>query len=157
MSRRGPWYHVSWKGKPERSGTLAMNVGIHFFDLLQWLFGPPVENHVHLRQADRFAGTLRLERARVRWFLSIAADDLPAAVVEEGGYAYRSITMNGAEIEFSTGFTDLHTRVYEDILAGGGYGLEEARPAIELVHEVRNVELSMPTGEPHPSLVRHLS
>ncbi len=152
ITRRGPWYHVSWKGRPERSGTLAMNIGIHFFDLLQWLFGPAVENAVHLRELDRFGGTLRLEKARVRWFLSINADDLPAAVVAGGGYAFRSITLDGTEMEFSTGFTDLHTRVYEDILAGGGYGLEEARAAIDLVHHVRNVDLTPPTGAPHPSL-----
>ena len=157
MSRRGPWYHVSWKGKPERSGTLAMNIGIHFFDLLQWLFGEPIENHVHVRRDERFAGTLRLERARVRWFLSIDADDLPQHVVDAGGYAYRSITLDGEEMEFSTGFTDLHTRVYEDILAGRGFGLQEARAAIEIVHQVRNVELSLPSGEPHPSVLPHLS
>jgi len=156
ITRRGPWYHVSWKGRPERSGTLAMNIGIHFFDLLQWLFGPSVENHVHLRELDKFAGTLRLEKARVRWFLSIDAADLPASVADAGGYAYRSITLDGTEMEFSTGFTDLHTRVYEDILAGRGYGLEEARAAIALVHDVRNVELSTPAGAPHPSLERHL-
>ena len=153
ITRRGPWYHVSWKGKPERSGTLAMNVGIHFFDLLQWLFGAPEENAVHVRELDRFAGTMKLRKARVRWFLSINAGDLPQSVVGAGGYAYRSITLDGTEMEFSTGFTDLHTRVYEDILGGGGYGLEEARPAIELVHQVRNVELSAPLGAPHPSLL----
>ena len=156
ITRRGPWYHVSWKGRPERSGSLAMNVGIHFFDLLQWLFGSVVESAVHVREEQRVAGTMRLEKARVRWFLSISADDLPPSVVEAGGYAHRSLTMEGAEIEFSTGFTDLHTRVYEDILSGGGYGLEDARTAIELVHQVRNVDISLPKDAPHPSLVRHL-
>jgi len=140
ITRRGRWYDVSWKGSPEKSGGVAMNIGVHFFDLLGWLFGEPEHWEVHLRTPRKMAGLLELERARVRWFLSVDEDDLPAPVREAGKFAYRSMTLDGQEIEFSDGFTDLHTRVYREILAGRGNGIVDARPAIELVFALNNCD-----------------
>lgn|SRR5574341_117922 len=154
ITRRGHWYFYSWKGDPEQSGSLAMNIGIHFFDLLIWLFGSVQTSYVYLAQADRMAGMLELERACVNWFLSINGDDLPQSVREAGTYAFRSITIDGIEVEFTEGFTDLHTRVYENILAGGGFGIEEARPSIELVHRIRNSEIVAAPPSAHPFLNR---
>ena len=131
VTRRGPWYHQSWKGHAERSGTLAMNIGIHFFDMLLWLFGPVERSRVHVRTPTRLAGHLELEWARVKWFLSIEVDDLPAGSLAAGRHAHRGLTFDGQEFDFSSGFDDLHTRVYQDILSGGGYGIEDARPSIE--------------------------
>ncbi|MBX2852535.1 MAG: Gfo/Idh/MocA family oxidoreductase, partial [Phycisphaeraceae bacterium] len=119
ITRRGQWYNTSWKGDPQRSGGVAMNIGIHFFDMLMWLYGKPESTAMHLRDARRMAGSLELERASVRWFLSIDADDLPDSIKANGGHAFRSITADGEEIDMSAGFTDLHTRVYEDVMAGG--------------------------------------
>lgn len=152
ITRRGPWYMVSWKGSEERSGGLAMNIGVHFFDLLTWLFGACADCSVHLREAGRLAGTLELEHARVRWFLSVNGEDLPAGYLEQGRAAFRSITIDGEELEFSEGFTDLHTRVYAATLAGQGFGIEVARPSIELVHRIRVAPLTPPDGPPHPFL-----
>jgi len=140
VTRRGKWYDVSWKGNPEKSGGVSMNIGVHFFDLLGWLFGEPEHWEVHLRTPRKMAGVLELERARVRWFLSVDEDDLPESVRQAGKFAYRSMTLDGQEIEFSDGFTDLHTRVYREILAGRGAGLEDARPAIELVFALNNCD-----------------
>nr|MCU0982435.1 Gfo/Idh/MocA family oxidoreductase [Pirellulaceae bacterium] len=120
VTRRGKWYDVSWKGNPEKSGGVSMNIGVHFFDLLGWLFGEPEHWEVHLRTPRKMAGLLELERARVRWFLSVDEDDLPESTRAAGKFAYRSMTLDGQEIEFSDGFTDLHTRVYREILAGRG-------------------------------------
>ncbi len=145
ITRRGAWYSVSWKGSDEKSGGIAMNIGIHFFDVLIWLFGPLKETTVCLRTPSRMSGTLELENASVRWFLSVAEEDLP-----DGGHAYRSITIDGEEIEFTRGFADLHTRVYEDVLAGGGFGIEDARPAIELVHRIRTANVESPGADAHP-------
>jgi len=142
VTRRGPWYGVSWKGSEEKSGGVAMNIGVHFFDMLMWLFGSVSECQVHLRQAQRMAGFLALERADVRWFLSVDADDLPEGWLEAGKPAFRSITIDGTEVEFSGGFEDLHTRVYAETLAGRGFGIEDARPSVELVHRIRTSELS---------------
>ncbi|MEX1027261.1 MAG: Gfo/Idh/MocA family oxidoreductase [Candidatus Paceibacterota bacterium] len=150
ITRRGAWYAVSWKGNKEKSGGVAMNIGIHFFDLLLWLFGEAEDSEVHLAESNRMSGLLRLERANVRWFLSTDANDLPSSVVENGGFAYRSMTYDGQEIEFSKGFTDLHTRVYEDILAGGGFGLQDALPAISLAHGISHAPAVAPTGHRHP-------
>ncbi|WP_153556608.1 Gfo/Idh/MocA family oxidoreductase [Roseimaritima sediminicola] len=150
ITRRGAWYGVSWKGKKEKSGGVAMNIGIHFFDLMLWLFGEATDNEVHLADANRMGGLLRLERANVRWFLSTDANDLPKEVVDNGGYAYRSMTYDGQEIEFSKGFTDLHTRVYRDILDGGGFGLGDAKPSIALAHQISNTPACTPTGVRHP-------
>jgi UDP-N-acetyl-2-amino-2-deoxyglucuronate dehydrogenase len=140
VTRRGKWYDVSWKGNPEKSGGISMNIGVHFFDLLGWLFGEPEHWEVHLRTPRKMAGVLELERARVRWFLSVDEDDLPESVRQAGKFAYRSMTLDGQEIEFSDGFTDLHTRVYREILAGRGAGLDDARPAIELVFALNNCD-----------------
>ena len=154
VTRRGPWYHSSWKGNEERSGGIAMNIGIHFFDLLMWLFGEVVDSEVHLQRADKMAGALQLERARVRWFLSVDGDDLPAQCREAGQFAYRSLRMDGEEMEFSRGFSDLHTRVYKEILGGGGYGIEEARPAISLVRRIREADEAPAKLGTHPLLAR---
>lgn len=150
ITRRGPWYHVSWKGSEERSGGVGMNIGVHFFDLLLWLFGSCADARVHLHQADRMAGTLELEHARVRWFLSVNGEDLPEGYLEKGRSAFRSITIDGQELEFSEGFTDLHTRVYAATLAGQGFGVDVARPSIDLVNRIRQAPLTAPEGPPHP-------
>lgn len=150
ITRRGRWYDASWKGSHEKSGGVAMNIGIHFFDLLHWLFGDVEQSEVHISQKRKMAGVLDLERARVRWFLSTDANDLPESVVENGGYAYRSMTYEGQEIEFSGGFTELHTRVYEEILAGRGTGIQETRPAIELAHTINRSDVTSSLSGAHP-------
>ncbi len=154
ITRRGRWYDASWKGSPEKSGGVALNIGIHFFDLLHWLFGEVEQSNVHLRRSRQMGGTLEFERARVRWFLSTDANDLPDKVVEEGGYAYRSMTYDGQEIEFSGGFKDLHTRVYEEILAGRGTGIRETRPAIEIAHTINRSKIKMNLSDAHPLVSR---
>lgn len=141
VTGRGPWYHVSWKGREERSGGLAANIGIHFFDLLVWLFGPVETSLVHARGPRRVAGTLHLERARVRWLLSVDVADLPFPPQAGQPLTHRSLTLDGREVEFSEGFADLHTRVYEEVLAGGGVGLAEARPSVELAYRIRTAGL----------------
>ena len=138
ITSRGQWYHYSWKGALDRSGGLATNIGIHFFDLLQWIFGGKVRSEVHWNEKDRIAGHLELAKANVRWYLSIAREDLPQESLTKESTTFRSITVDGKEVEFSEGFTDLHTRVYEHILAGGGFGIDDARPSIELAHDIRN-------------------
>ena len=155
ITRRGRWYDASWKGSGEKSGGVAMNIGIHFFDLLHWLFGEVEDSVLHLKGPRRMGGVTYFERARVRWFLSTDADDLPEEVVQDGGYAYRSMTYDGQEIEFSKGFTDLHTRVYEEILAGRGTGLRDARPAIELAHSINKSDTASSLAEAHP-MVAHV-
>ena len=151
VTRRGSWYDVSWKGDPKKSGGPSMNIGVHFFDLLLWLFGEAEHAELHLKETRRMSGYLELERARVRWFLSVDEADLPTAVKESGKFAYRSMTMDGQELEFSDGFTNLHTRSYEEILAGNGFGIREARPAIELVHRINSLDIQH-TGTIHPKL-----
>jgi UDP-N-acetyl-2-amino-2-deoxyglucuronate dehydrogenase len=138
ITARGPWYHVSWKGSEERSGGLAMNIGIHFFDLLMWLFGPVTRVEVHRRDEQRMTGTLELRDADVRWQLSIDRSDLPASATT----TYRSITVDGEEIEFTGGFETLHTDVYRDILGGRGARIADARPSIELVHAIRTAPIT---------------
>ncbi len=152
ITRRGAWYAVSWKGDEARSGGVAMNIGIHFFDLLIWLFGSVEHSEVHLRRADKMAGRLELQRANVRWFLSLDGGDLPAAAAGKGQTAYRSLQIDGQNVEFSEGFTDLHTRVYEEILAGRGYGMADARDAIQAVYDIRKAEVVTPRGNGHPLL-----
>ena len=152
ITRRGAWYQSSWKGSEEKSGGVAMNIGVHFFDLLTWLFGCVQDSAMHLREASRMAGVLELERARVRWFLSVDGADLPDDVKAAQGYAFRSLKVGGEEIEFSTGFTDLHTKVYQEILAGRGYGIADARASIETVHRLRQQELTTPGPDAHPLL-----
>lgn len=154
ITRRGPWYHHSWKGQEQKSGGIAVNIGIHLFDVLTWLFGSTHEERLHLSSASRMSGSLELEWASVKWFLSVDKEDLPAGYMEAGKAAFRSLTLDGEEIEFSDGFTDLHTRVYRDILGGGGYGLDEAKPAIELVHRIRQCPVTNAKNGAHPLLER---
>ncbi|RBW54251.1 oxidoreductase [Tenacibaculum sp. E3R01] len=149
ITSRGGWYHVSWKGDESKSGGIATNIGIHFYDMLTWIFGEVQENIVHLREIDKAAGYLEFEKARVRWYLSIDENSLPNEVKEKGQKTYRSITVNGQEIEFSKGFTELHTESYRKILKGKGYGLIDAKQSIEIVHDIRNVDL-INNGEKHP-------
>lgn len=152
ITSRGNWYHVSWKGQPEKSGGLATNIGIHLFDLLVWLFGPVEEILVHQAESKRMAGVLELERASVRWLLSVDRDDLPKVSHEAGKTTFRSIVVDGHEVEFSEGFTDLHTRLYEQTLAGQGFGIDDARPSIELTHRIRQAAVSPLAGLVHPFL-----
>jgi UDP-N-acetyl-2-amino-2-deoxyglucuronate dehydrogenase len=152
ITRRGQWYDASWKGDIARSGGVSMNIGIHFFDMLLWLYGKVERTEVHVRDDRRMAGWIELERARVRWFLSIDEQDLPAGIREQGGFAHRSITADGQEIDMSKGFADLHTRVYEDILAGRGFGIDDARAAIDLVYHIRNDTIVDSAANAHPLL-----
>lgn len=156
VTARGAWYDVSWKGSEERSGGLITNIGIHFFDLLLWLFGPAVDAQVHLRDPKRMGGYIELERARVSWFLSTDIQDLPFSAEPGVRTTFRSITVDGQEIEFSEGFTDLHTRVYEQALAGNGFGIDDARPSITLTSEIRHLPLTDPGSAPtrHPVVSR---
>lgn len=152
ITSRGHWYQVSWKGDERKSGGIATNIGVHFFDMLHFLFGTPQESIVHLNSDQHAAGYLEFERARVRWFLSVSANDLPKQARQRAQRTYRSITVDGQEIEFSGGFTDLHTRSYEEILAGRGFGVEESRIAIELVAGIREATPESKRGEHHPFL-----
>ena len=154
LTSRGNWYHISWKGDESKSGGIATNIGVHFYDMLSWVFGPLKHNVVHERKEDRAAGYLEFAQARVRWFLSINEDLLPKDIAAKGQRTYRSITVNGEEIEFSGGFTDLHTLSYEAILKGKGFGLEASKTSIEIVHEIRNVEISSKMGDFHPFLLK---
>ena len=141
ITSRGKWYFVSWKGDISKSGGVASNIGIHFFDMLIWIFGNVKHHEVHYSEPlKKMTGYIELEKANVRWFLSVDYNDLPEEIKQKGQRTYRSITFDGEEIEFSGGFTDLHTVVYEDILNGGGFGLEDARPSIELVYQIRNMQ-----------------
>lgn len=152
ITSRGGWYHTSWKGNIEKSGGIATNIGIHFFDLLQWLFGAVGDVKVFLSDPSRMAGFLELEKARVRWFLSVDYHDLPFKFQPGGKATYRSITVDGSELEFSEGFTDLHTRVYEQILAGYGHGPNDVRPSIDLTYRIRQAPI-IPAGDLlHPYL-----
>lgn len=150
LTSRGHWYYTSWKGDISKSGGIATNIGVHFYDMLTWIFGEVKENVVHVHTHDRAAGFLQLEKARVRWFLSINYDALPQAVKETGQRTYRSIQVEGEELEFSGGFTDLHTTSYEQILAGNGYGMQETKTAIEIVHHIRSASPVGLKGDYHP-------
>lgn len=154
ITPRGPWYHVSWKGQDQKSGGIALNIGVHFFDLLLWLFGEAHAARVHLASPARMSGTLELEHAEVQWFLSVEEADMPLGQLAAGKTAFRSLSIDDEEIEFSDGFAGLHTRVYRDILSGRGMGLDAARPAIELVHRIRHSDVSPPDGSSHPLLRR---
>ena len=151
FTSRGSWYHASWKGFEQKSGGIATNIGVHFYDMLSFVFGPLRENVVHYRAADAAAGYLEFAQARVRWVLSINRDHLPAHT-PEGQTTHRSITVEGEEIEFSGGFTDLHTASYEKIIQGQGYGLEIVRPSIEVVSSIRNAPINLSKGEQHPDI-----
>ena len=150
LTSRGNWYFTSWKGDFNKSGGIATNIGVHFYDMLSHLFGKVKENTVHLHTHDRASGYLEFDRARVRWFLSINEDVLPKEVKEKGQRTYRSISVDGEELEFSGGFTDLHTDVYKGILNGEGYGIEDSRQAIEIVHDIRNSSPIGLKGDYHP-------
>ena len=150
ITPRGHWYMVSWKGDVVKSGGVATNIGVHFFDMLQWIFGEVQYNIVHIDEPTKAAGFLELERARVRWFLSLDKDDLP--IDGTGPRTYRSIVVDGREIEFSDGLTDLHTRSYEKILHGNGFGIQDAKPAIEIISTIRRTKPIGLTGEYHPML-----
>jgi UDP-N-acetyl-2-amino-2-deoxyglucuronate dehydrogenase len=150
ITGRGNWYFISWKGDIEKSGGIATNIGIHFFDMLIWIFGKVKKNIVHLLERNKASGYLELERARVRWFLSLDFNDIPESAKAEKTRTYRSITIDKEEIEFSYGFDDLHTRSYIKILDGDGFGLREAKPAIETVYTIRNAKPVGLKGDFHP-------
>jgi len=153
ITSRGPWYKFSWKGTEEKSGGVATNIGVHFFDLLIWLFGSAKSSQLHLKNPDKMSGFIELERANVKWFLSIDRNDLPAEALSKGRSTYRSILVNNNEVEFTEGFTDLHTRVYEETLAGKGFRISDARPSIQLVYELRNMKITEKPDNPHPVLL----
>jgi UDP-N-acetyl-2-amino-2-deoxyglucuronate dehydrogenase len=152
IASRGNWYHISWKGDIQKSGGVATNIGIHFFDMLGWIFGSTRKNIVHMSETDKAAGYLELDNARIRWFLSLDHNDLPLSVAQKGQRTFRSIMVDGEEIEFSEGFTDLHTQTYKEILAGRGFGLQDARQSVEIAYTIRNLKPVGITGEYHPML-----
>ena len=152
ITSRGNWYDISWKGDESKSGGIATNIGVHFYDMLSWIFGKVQENKVYLREKDKSSGYLEFEKARVRWFLSIDENSLPKEVREKGQRTYRSITVDNQEIEFSGGFTELHTESYKGILKGNSFGLKDAKQSIEIVHNIRSSEI-ITVGEKHPFLI----
>lgn len=157
ITSRGRWYHISWKGDEEKSGGIATNIGVHLFDMLTYVFGPAQKNVVHLRGAERAAGYLECGRAKIRWFLSVDRNDLPADAVAQNKTTFRSITVDGEEIEFSDGFTDLHTRSYEEILAGRGFRLPDVRASVEIVSQFRSGAIEPAGGDLHPAARRYVS
>lgn len=157
ITSRGKWYFSSWKGDISKSGGIATNIGVHFYDLLAWLFGDVQKNIVHVRTEDRVAGFLEYEHARVRYFLSINENSLPDDLLAAGKKTYRRLLIDGSEFEFSEGFTDLHTVSYEEILAGRGFGLEESRKSIQTVHDIRNAEVQGLSGDYHPFASKSLT
>jgi UDP-N-acetyl-2-amino-2-deoxyglucuronate dehydrogenase len=157
ITSRGLWYHFSWKGVKEKSGGIATNIGIHFFDLLMWLFGDVQNSEVHYSDPYKIGGFLELKNANVRWFLSLDKNDLPKKAVEDKKPTFRSITVNGEEIQFSEGFTDLHTKVYERTLAGNGFGIKEARPSIKLAHNIRTAIVLPQIENMHPNIKKILN
>ena len=152
ITSRGKWYLQSWKGDINKSGGIATNIGVHFFDMLHFIFGDLQQNIVHYVSETKSSGYLEYENARVRWFLSIDVEDVPNEVLSTGQRTFRSITVDGEEIEFSGGFTDLHNRSYEEILKGNGFGLEENRTAINTVKHIRDTQPIGLTGDYHPFL-----
>ncbi len=141
ITSRGHWYHASWKGDIQKSGGIATNIGIHFFDMLLWIFGGVKKNIVRQHNSDTASGSLHLDKATVNWILSINADNLPAEAKNNGKRTHRSLTIDGEEFEFSEGFTELHTRSYEKILAGEGFSIEETKKSVQLAHDIRNFKL----------------
>jgi UDP-N-acetyl-2-amino-2-deoxyglucuronate dehydrogenase len=150
ITSRGLWYYYSWKGIVEKSGGIATNIGVHFFDLLMWLFGNVQSSQVYLKDNKRMSGFLELQNANIRWFLSTDRNDLPQESIRKDESTFRSITVDDEEIHFSEGFTDLHTRVYEETLAGKGFGIEDARPSISLVHNLRSMPAVQKNDYIHP-------
>jgi UDP-N-acetyl-2-amino-2-deoxyglucuronate dehydrogenase len=138
ITSRGNWYFNSWKGDIHKAGGIATNIGIHFFDMLSWIFGDVKSNTIHVLNINKAAGFLELEKARVRWYLSLDYNDLPEHARNSGKRTYRSIVMDKTEIEFSEGFTDLHTKSYQEILAGKGFGLKDTLPSVQIVYQIRN-------------------
>ena len=155
FTSRGAWYHASWKGSEAKSGGIATNIGVHFYDMLSFIFGPVRESVVHHRGPDAAAGYIELAQARVRWVLSINRDHLPAHTPVGQG-THRSITVEGEEIEFSAGFTDLHTASFQNVLDGNGFGLDVVRPSIELVSQIRTAPIELGRGEQHPDIKKVL-
>lgn len=152
ITSRGKWYAISWKGDVSKSGGVTTNIGVHFFDMLSFVFGKAKKSVVHLLQNNKAAGYLELEQARVRWFLSLDGNDIPAERKEQGQSTFRSILMEGENFEFSGGFTDLHTQSFQEILSGNGFRIEEARRSIEMVHAIRNAKPLGLQGNYHPIL-----
>lgn len=152
ITSRGKWYYYSWKGNPEKSGGVVTNIGIHFFDMLSWIFGDVVKSEVNMLQENKAAGYLQLKQANVRWMLSIDRNDLPRKAAENQVSTYRSIKVDGEEIELSGGFNDLHTESYKQILSGHGFGIQDARTSIEIVHDIRNMKPIGIQGDYHPFL-----
>ena len=150
ITSRGYWYYASWKGNLQKSGGLATNIGVHFYDMLSWIFGPVQKSVVHVSTHDRVAGYLEMPQARVRYFLSINSDTLPNEARAAGKTTFRSITVDGDEFEFSQGFTDLHTRSYEEVLAGRGFRIAEAKECIQTVYDIRHAQPVGLTGDYHP-------
>jgi len=157
ITSRGNWYYASWKGDLSKSGGIATNIGVHFYDMLSWIFGDVKDNKVHVHTHDRAAGYLEFEKARVRWFLSINADTLPRAIKGKGQRTFRSIDVEGEELEFSSGFTELHTESYKKILSGNGFSINDNRNAIAIVHDIRNQTPLGFTGDYHPLAKTNLS
>ena len=154
ITSRGRWYNTSWKGDEAKAGGIATNIGVHFFDMLCHVFGAPTVNVSHLQDDQRAAGYLECGRAKIKWFLSVDRNDLPESAV--GKTTFRSIAIDGEEVEFSEGFTDLHTRSYEAIIEGRGFAIDEVRPSIEVVSAFRKAEVALGRGERHPAVQRHL-
>ena len=150
ITSRGAWYFASWKGEERKSGGIVANIGVHFYDMLLWIFGQPTDNRVTMLDDDVASGIVGFGNATVRWFLSVNSKHLPDAIREKGQRTYRSITFDGEEVEFSEGFTDLHTESYRDILGGGGFGHDDALPSIELVHAIREAPKLGVTDDAHP-------
>ena len=157
ITSRGKWYYASWKGDVHKSGGVATNIGVHFYDMLQWIFGPVKKNIVHVMSFDRVAGYLELEKARVRYFLSINADNLPENAVQGEKKTYRTLSIDGDEFEFSKGFTELHTESYRKILGGEGFRISEAKPCIEIVSDIRRSTPIGLVGDYHPLARQPLS
>ena len=150
LTSRGKWYYTSWKGDDDKSGGISTNIGVHFFDMLTWIFGEVIGMKVHLNTHDRASGLLELKRARVRWFLSVNYDLIPEEIKLKGQRTFRSITVNGKELEFSSGFTELHTKSYEAILKGEGYSINDTRTAIEVVQGIRDNDVVPMLDDFHP-------
>lgn len=153
ITSRGPWYKYSWKGDNEKSGGISTNIGIHFFDMLIWIFGKVQDFRVHVFEDDRASGFIELENANIKWILSIDSNDLPIQAKEKGQSTFRSIQVDGNEVEFSDGFTDLHTNVYNRIISGNGYGIEDARAAIELVYRFNFARPLIDRQHAHPFVI----
>ena len=141
ITSRGNWYYTSWKGNEDKSGGIATNIGVHFFDMLQWIFGSFEAATVSIKTKDTNSGTLKFKQANVNWYLSINAENLPPEIKSKGQSTFRTLTIEDNEIEFSKGFTDLHTVSYQKIIEGKGYGLKDARNSIEIVSQIRNKEI----------------